>query len=194
MRTLAQSIKNQTLHAGQLRIGILGNYAAIGAIGEAPDAETHHRHRTMHQGNRNDRHAENFKRRVVNGDQINLRFAVRRVRRVFKRIGKHAFQAVDGALRAITWQSLLVELIESSYIVEAADMISVMMSVEYRVDAIDVIGKALQSQFRGGIDEQVQVADFEPDAGPRAVVVRVCRSAHGAVASDHGDAMRSSTA
>lgn len=85
-------------------------------------------------------------------------------------------------------------MVEASDVVEAADVVCVVVGVEDGVDAIDVIGEALQAQFGGGVDEQVQVTAMEPDAGAGAVVTRVGGRTDGAATTDHGDAMRSSAA
>jgi len=75
-------------------------------------------------------------------------------------------------------------------VIQAEQVVGVVVRVEHRVGDRDVLPDHLDSEFRAGIDEQVPGGEPEHDGRPGALIPRVRGPADAAVAPDHRHADR----
>lgn len=109
---------------------------------------------------------------------------------MLKGVQEHPPKGIQGAFRAIAWHRLFGQPVESAKIIEAGHMIGMVMREKHGVDAIDLVGDALQPQFGSSIDENVKFFVANEYARPRAFVARIVGCTHLTIAADHGHAVR----
>jgi hypothetical protein len=144
----------------------------------------------VQQGDRNDFAARDLEGSSVQLVQRQMRPGVRRIGSVLKGVQEHSSQGVEGALRAKTWHRLFRQPIEAAKIIQADDMIGVIVREKHSVDAFDLVGDALQAQLGRRIHQDVQVAKSHKNARPRSLISRIIGRANRAFAADHGHAVR----
>jgi hypothetical protein len=79
-------------------------------------------------------------------------------------------------------------------IVEAGDMIGVAVGIDDGIEAGNGGAEGLGSEIGRGIDDDAEVFVFEPNGGAESAVAGVGGGTDAAVASEHGNALRSSCA
>ena len=107
---------------------------------------------------------------------------------VLERIGEDALDAVLGLLLAEDRDGPADPLGEEPGVVEAEQVVGVMVREGDRVDPADPLAEELDPHLGRGVDQQVPGRERQQHARPGALVPRVARGADGAIAAQHRDA------
>ena len=85
---------------------------------------------------------------------------------------------------------LAVDVVEGAYIVEPSSVVHVIVGQEDGVKVTDICPEHLRTEIRTGIDQDGKAAVLHQRGGPQALVARVRRAAHLAVAADNRHPLR----
>ena len=190
VRAAAKGVENEQVESFEQRVGLVGYPAAIGAVGHLSDAKTEDRHLAVEQGDWRHRDLADGKWRAVDHAPFQLRSAGRIVSARLERVRKHPPQRGEGLLGRVTRDRPAHQVIEPPKVVEAGDVVGVMMRVEHRIHAVDVVGETLQAKLGRGVDQDVRLARTNPNAWAGALVPRIIRRAYRALAPDHRHPVR----
>ncbi len=105
-----------------------------------------------------------------------------------KRITKAPRQDLMRRLVRPHVQRPLAQRVEAPHIVQPHDMVGVRMRENDRVDHVDAMGDALETQLRRRIDEDPGIVVGDDDGWPHSLVTRIGAGADRTMAADHGDA------
>ena len=70
------------------------------------------------------------------------------------------------------------------HVVETHDVVGVLVGEQDGVEPVDLGAQGLRAEIRRGVDQDVAPAVADQDGGPQAVVARIVRAAHIAMAAD----------
>jgi len=109
-------------------------------------------------------------------------------------VGKGAAEDAESFLVGVNRQrSLLAEIVRAN-IIEAHNVIGVPVSQEDGVQAFDAGAQALLTKIRSGVNDYVLAIAREEQGRAQPVVMRILRTAHGAMACERGNAHRRAVA
>jgi len=182
-----QRIEHQDIKIMQQAEGFFGNAAHIGAIGKISDAKTQDGHVAVKKGNRLPCHSTDL--------EWTLDETVDQMRPEHLLFGRRRGECVaetsrEGLLRLLIGPDVeggFGKGVESPEIIEPHDVIGMPVGDDDSVNAIDVIGDALQAQFGRDIDEDAKAVVGDRNGGTSTLVARVGAFADCAVAADHGN-------
>jgi hypothetical protein len=118
-----------------------------------------------------------------------LRYAARVAGRFGrKRVVERCAQPLFDEVFAVNWQLMAKVEVKHAHIVEAEDMVGVVVREGDGVSQANLLAQQLLTKVGRGVDEQVPVREADCHTAPSAVVLRITASTDLAAAADHRDA------
>src|SRR5262245_60371856 len=146
----------------------------------------------MNDANRLKAHAEELQR-SIEAPHLHARNSAKFVIGL-KDVTKNAFECVRSFLLRVKRNLAFGLEAYRADIVQSQDVVSVSVSVKNGVQPGDLFANSLLAKVRRGVDEYRTAVKLDKNRRPRAVVVRISRRAHAAIAPDGGNAHRRSAA
>jgi hypothetical protein len=81
----------------------------------------------------------------------------------------------QGHIISVAGDDGLVEKVEAPQLVNAMDMVGVMVGVQHTINLGDVIQEALLPEIRGGVYQNVKAVILDQNGGSEALIARVVR-------------------
>ena len=197
MRFLAQPVERDDRNALHGLDNVGGNFLAIVEVGEFLTAvllekEAGAVDASMRQRERRDLQIAEKKRPV---DHAGIgREVAGKMRAIVKRVIVHALEGGHGFLVGIERELALLNRAEATAVIQAHDMVGVGVSDDDRVEPVDLFAKALESEFRCGVDHEFNLVSLDVDRRAHAMIFRIGEELRRVFASDDGHANRSAGA
>ena len=186
-----QGVEYEDLYAAQPIEGRVGNGLGIRHVPQVPRPIGEHPHRAMRKGDRFDCGITYLHQiAVANGPSVSFGFGrpgkgthalVEDVRKALRKAGQHLGFGVHG-------QRILLPNGDGPYVVDAVNVIGMIVREEHRIYPVYAGLYELQSKFGGGVDEEARAAiglDHRPHTS--APVSHIGGPAHGARTADYGN-------
>jgi hypothetical protein len=180
-----QAVEDQRVEAGEEGPGVGGNLVGVGAVGQITESEAEHAEGAMPERQRHDAGPQQVKRRRRDPLEGHLRQAASRGRQGLEGVVEGLADPLLHPLLAIHRQRSAGGETDRADVVEAIDMIDMVVGVEYGIDAAEPLAKQLRAQIGRGVDQERAPRQTEGDARAGPLVARIAPHADLTAAADH---------
>ena len=194
---VAEGIEDEDVESFEEGPAFVGDLTDIGAVGEVADAEAEDVESAVFEPDRDDFLTEDSERdgggdafeaelgEVTGGDGLGA---------FVEGVAEDAFDGLLGMFVAKDGDWAVEIFGEEAGVVEAEEVVDVVVGVGDGVDESDVFAEELEAHFGGRIDQEVAEGKAHEDAGACALVAGVAGGADLAVAAEDGDSRGGATA
>ena len=179
-----QAVEDQDIEAAEQRPGRVRDAAGVGAIGNSTEAEAEHVEGAVLEPQRHNTASENLERRRADPLELEPGHATAGRRR--RGEGVVEGLADPGLHRPLAQHPHRPAGVEAErpHVVEAVDVVNVVVRVKHSVDLADVLPQKLGSEVGGRVNEKMPVGEPNQHARSRANIPRAAAEA-GVTATPH---------
>ena len=187
-----ERVDHENAHAAEFAQSFLRKLLGVGDVSEFTDSVAVNRNRSVRNGDRHHLDIANWKT-LAGPDVVRAAFGLARSwKRLGGRVedvGEPLRESLHRVRRTIHVDRRVAPVREGADVVNAIDVVGVVVREQNGVDSADARGNELQAQLRRGVDEDVRsTVSLDQRSYSGAFVPCVRRSAHIALASDLRDA------